>query len=733
MEQADSLVRGAEQKNYNEYEKETARRIGEAVLKSHSDEKQIEAIVSGEPLAEDISFSALLFGPGDIDADDEQTIEDFGDDNERKAVEAIRSLIWSNFLDAGRKQVSLRKQVSDLQLALEIDEEETRRKGHSLSTRTIVTDYYHNQIRQLQEQQEGLANETPESYTLVRGLQLRKYAEQIQSREMVTTPYVKEHLERVEGDIAEGRPAFLHGHLGSGKTELAISAAKNASIHKAAMEEAKVDLIRYVRDNPESSAADRRAELGRYYRQHQAAFRDAFFEGDASAYERFSPLIISGSKDLTSQDLFVEKSLKLTKFNGKSIQEHVDDIDAEMAKWQVEHPEEARDPEKASKAADKILEVYKLKNQAFGTEVETISQAVCRGLEEGRPVIIDEVNAIPTAVLISLNDVMQKRPGQSCYVPGKGTVKIKPGFSIVMTGNLSSGSIDYSGTEDLNPAFLSRLDVIEHDYLPMSETDRSYIEQIDSNGNELFQVMIAYLTDRQGNLQLPNMDKSLEKIFSLCQLAHETQLVFENKWRESNMLSGSSGDMVEPRLEKSVLSIRNVMNVLREWNKGSEKDFDKALWDGFIAGISNGDDRNFILAMAKKHNFFSEQDGWQIELRERGSGLISLKEAHPGPFNYQSSPYETYSVRKVVEVLYGPGPEREIYPDIDFDKLEDMTNDEVDPKELAEYEAQLREIDDSIKALEILGQQCGCSLIDSDTEEVSARLHDDGGWGGGWG
>lgn len=734
MEQADSGDRWEEIEriNYDRYEKETARRVGEAVLRGYQGDEQVEAITSDDYSMENVSFSSLLFDPSEMGVVYEQTVEEFEDDNDKKAVEAIRGLIWRNFLDAGRRQASLEKQISDYQLALEIDRDEARRRGRSISGRTKVTDYYRDNIRRLQEEQEGLANETPESYTLAHGLQLREYVGQIRSGEMVTTPYVKEHLERIERDIAEGQPAFLHGHLGSGKTELAISAARNASMHRAAIEEAKADLIRFIRDNPNSSRADRRAELGKYYRQHQAAFRDAFLKGDASAQERFSPLIISGSKDLTSQDLFVEKSLKLTKFNGKSIQEHVDDIDAEMAKWQAKHPEEVRDPEKARRAADEILEVYKLKNQAFGTEVETISKEVCRGLEEGRPVIIDEINAIPATVLISLNDIMQKRPGQSCYVPGIGPVKMKPGFSIIMTGNLSSGSIDYLGTEDLNPAFLSRLDPIEHDYLPMSETDRSYRSQMDPNENELFQVMISYLADRQGNLELPNIDESLEKLFSLCQLAHETQLVFEGKWRESNMLSTSSGDEVEPRLEKSVLSIRNVIKVLKEWRKGDEKDFDKALWDGFIEGITNSDDQNFILAMAKKHNFFSEQDGWRIELRERGSGHISLREAHPGPFSFQSSPLEAYSIRKVVEVLYGPGPEREIYPDISFDELEEAVNDEISVEYLSECEAQLQEMNDSIKALEILGEQCGCSLNGSDDEDAGAQLYDGGGQGNEW-
>ena len=434
-------------------------------------------------------------------------------------------------------------------------------------------------------------------------------------------------------------------------------------------------------------------------------------DGYSETKRLFAPLIVSGSKDLTTQDLFADKTLKLTKFNGKTILEHKKDLDAEFDKWKAENPEDAKDPQKSQDAANKILEIFKLKNQAFGTEVETVKQAVYRGVEEGRPVIIDEANAIPTAILISLNDVLQRRPGDNCYIPGVGATKIKPGFSITMTGNLTSNIVDYRGTERLNPAFESRLDILEYDYLPMSENDRSYKEQLHPEDNELFQVIVMRLADRQGNLRLPEIDKSLEKIFNLCQLAHETQRIFSGKWRESDFNhKTASGDEIEPRLEDSVLSIRNVMRVIDKWEKGRKGGLDKALWDGFIQGITNPDDQNFILGIAKHYGFFQDSDGWTVQMKERGASRTDFSEIHPGKYEYQPKDFEVYSYRKVVEALYGPAPERELYPDINLDELASIGDDEVGIEDIVEYEARMEELSKAILALEVLGGQCGCNV-----------------------
>ncbi|MDO5481215.1 MAG: AAA family ATPase [Candidatus Saccharibacteria bacterium] len=627
------------------------------------------------------------------------------------AEQAMRKLIRENFVGAFREYQHATSIRDMVKLGLSDMNEITS----TSNSRNTYTDETHHQGNLATDRLETLKTSSPEAHTLYYGLQLRDYARSLRNGELVVTPYVSEHLDRVEHNIRDGLPTFLHGHLGSGKTELAITAARHAAISRAAYESAEEDVTKFYFEHPDVSAQELLNETMRSYRRHERDFTSALRDGDPAAIEQFAPLIISGSKDLTAQDLYTDKTLKLTKFNGKPLLEHKEDLDTEITHWQEEHsaeldalaPEQRLEKERA--AANEILELYKLKNQAFGTEVETIKQALYRGVEEGRPVIIDEVNAIPSAVLISMNDILQRRPGQTCFIPGVGQTPIKPGFAIIMTGNLDSSDVTYSGTNELNPAFLSRPDIIEHGYLPMSITDRGYESQVNPEKNELFQVITSYLVDRQGNLQLPEMDESLNKLFSLCQFAHESQLVFEGKWRESSAagVKTQSGATVEPHLKDSVLSIRNILRVLREWDKGSEKDLDKALWDGFFAGITTADDQNFLLGLAKNHGFFQPSDGYQATVQEYGSALLSFNDIHPEPYNYTPRPLETLSTAETVDILFGPRPEREVYPGFNFDSLNELS-EEFTIDDLEEAQEKVKEIKTAISALEVLAEQCGC-------------------------
>lgn len=613
----------------------------------------------------------------------------------KKAQEVMRGLIRQNIEESGREYFRLKNAEQDEKLRLRLIVERSR----NISSRTRVTDRIRDNIDAIEEQKKSLVEQSPESHLVVHGYEFRDHIAEIKNGEIATTPYVQENLGRIQRNMAEGSPTFIHGHLGSGKTELAITAAKRTVIDKVAFREAKKEFKQFKEEHPEASPKESREAFGKIYRKNITLFEKAAKDGD----ERFMPLIVSGSKDLTGEDLYVDKTLKL-KSNDKEIAKLKGELDAEIDKWRSEHPEEAKDPEKSRAEIDKIIELYKLKNQAFGTEIETVEKAIYRGIKEGRPVIIDEVNAIPAAILISLNNIMERRPGDKCYVPGvKEPVEIKDGFSLTMTGNLSSGNIDYSGTEELNAAWLSRCDSINYDYLPVSEKN--------PEKNELFHVMLAYLCERTGDLELPEMDKSIKKLLALSQLAHATQSIFSGGWRESSVLGTESGDEVEPRLEKSVLSVRNILNVLKEWNKGDEKDLDKALWDSFISSMVNPDEQNLALQLAKAYGFFSESDGWVIEAKGPGAGFASLSKIHPNEFTFERKPMEVYDLRQVIGLLYGPSMEREVYPnDIDLDELEDLVDEEFTLEDSLESEAKIKELSDAIKALEVLSAQCGCDI-----------------------
>ena len=55
-------------------------------------------------------------------------------------------------------------------------------------------------------------------------------------------------------------------------------------------------------------------------------------------------------------------------------------------------------------------------------------------------------------------------------------MKIAEGFCLIGTGNLSTGTVSYEGTNVLNPAFQSRFTTIAYNYVPQS-TEGTLAEQ----------------------------------------------------------------------------------------------------------------------------------------------------------------------------------------------------------------------------------------------------------------
>ena len=210
---------------------------------------------------------------------------------------------------------------------------------------------------------EKIHQSSPEAYFGIHLKELKGYKKELENGRIVETPYVKNVAEDAAAHIKAGKPVMLYGHLGTGKSELAMHIAKN-----------------YIGQNA---------------------------------------LVVSGSKYTALAELYGHQTLAVDKETGSTVSEFF------------------------------LGPVY-------------------RAMEEGRPVIIDEVNAIPHEVLISLNHILTRQPGDAVNVQqdsGK-MVTVKEGFGILMTGNLNQGQEKYVDRQEMDPAFLSRLYKIEYDYLP---------------------------------------------------------------------------------------------------------------------------------------------------------------------------------------------------------------------------------------------------------------------------
>ncbi len=572
------------------------------------------------------------------------------------------SLRWKNLYNSLKENKKTEDEAFMDETLLRWIEEDIKRKDvRNISTRTELTDSIKERIRFKKEKQEEIKQSSPEAYIGINLQEFRQQIERVRKGFLAETDYVKKMKEWGLKTMNSGEHLFLHGHLGGGKTDFAIDTAIERMINLNINRE----IDQWAKDNPNTDEK----ELLKKQREVREKYEKGFEQNDPEIMEKVRPFLIAGSKDFDLQDLYIEKSLKVTKFNGQTVSEHSKAVEEEIDKWKEENKErllqlseEERVGEEINER-EKVLELYKMKHTGFGTEVEKIKKELYRAVLEGKPIIIDEANAIPPTLLISMNDILTSKPGEMAFIPGEDPVEVKEGFSIIMTGNLEASSMaEYFGTQEMNPAFLSRLNVREYDYLPQNKYGNVF-EQEKPEENELFQVTMAFLANKDGSLSLPK--GSMDKVFKLCQLAKVTQEVFAGKWKESEMRAEASGDeAIEPRLEKSVLSVRGIVKVLREWNKGQDVDLDKALWESFISSATMPADQNFILNEAKKYGFFLESNGWKVDSASGNISSFSEKDIRTKDYNYIRPEDYHYSKRDLIEIMHGKAPERVEFPEV---------------------------------------------------------------------
>lgn len=394
--------------------------------------------------------------------------------------------------------------------------------------------------------------------------------------------------------------------------------------------------------------------------------------------------------------MFVEKTLSLEKTSSDETNlELIDEVVDQYFSWLKTHKNQLEniEPEKQeiikSKVWNSISEIFIARNSIYGTVVKKIEREILLAVRNGRPVIIDELNTIAMQNLIGLNDILQSKFGAKAYVTGFGPVTIKKGFGLIGTGNLSTDLVSYEGTNELNPAFKSRFLTIEYNYVNQN-TFGSLKNQTDSEKNELFRIMLVRLADNNGNLHLPTPTRSLEEIFRLAQLSKVSQEVFMGR-RISTEKERSSEDV--PELKESVLSLRNVLRILDNWNLGEEKDLTLVLWDGFISSITNPKDQAYILSQAVRFGFFKESEGWSINKANLGKVVIEYDEIRTRPYQYIRGEIETLSYLDLIKIIFGPVPERKELPD--FLKAIDNGENKISVEEYEQLDERLNQLEHS--------------------------------------
>ncbi len=477
-------------------------------------------------------------------------------------------------------------------------------------------------------------------------------------RRVVETPYVLEKMSEIMDSLEEGRPVFLYGEKGAGKTEVAR--------HLSITQLNKKFLLRWKKDNPppvKPEAPEVLPNPDRDDYDDQESFDQALlnYEKAVKEFEQYRSqptskktaelkewrkkyrqwlakyeelknevFVISGNKNTDTTDLLggikMEKVIKRTPEEQTKIIS--DKIEAFRLSKKEESVAEDRVEELVAVYVDALKDFFKNPIEAKG-----YLGLVYRAMMEGRPVIIDEINAIPHNVLIVLNEILTRRPGDLVkpLVDDLPPFEVKDGFVFICTGNWRPATDKvYIGRQAMDSAFLSRFDKIKYDYLPnaidseglinISETDPNFEQQMEKRrkllaNNELFHMMVVRLMDDDGNLTLPE-DKKMgeEALYRLAVVARGLQDIFSGNKIETNYyLKDSSGANIDPRdvLKENVLTFRELATILSEWKKdGFSSPLDVYLYRYYVSqSDARPEEKAYIYKILSiVGNFFQEKD-----------------------------------------------------------------------------------------------------------------------------
>lgn len=624
------------------------------------------------------------------------------DETREKITTKDKSIIkkYENYLKV--EQNKQRKIIEELEnlidyekFFLEFERNQSRNNYNSNSyTSNYQTRYRISKIEEYYRKLNEIIKSSPDAWEFYYHRQLIKDIQTGYNNGLVNVKYVLDSKKRIVESLKKGTPVYIIGHLGSGKTQIAREAAIQFTLGNIIQREIEDEIEKWFLKNKDASEEEAIQKFKELNEDRKNYYKKALKDVSQNEVENIYPYFISGSYNLTYEDMFVEKTLSLEKASvNKTDVELIDKVVDQYLTWIKFHEKELKviDKQKQelvkSKVWDSISEIFIARNSVYGTVVKKIERELLLAVKRGRPVIIDEINTIAMQNLIGLNDILQSKIGSMAYVTGVGPVKIEKGFGLIGTGNLSTESVNYEGTNELNPAFKSRFLTIEYNYVNQN-TVGSLKNQTNPEENELFRIIIVRLADDNGSLNIPTPRRTLEELFRLAQLSKVTQNVFMGKLISDND-ENSSQDI--PELKESVLSLRNILRIIDNWNLGEEKDLSMALWDGFISSITNPKDQAYILSQAVRFGFFKESEGWNINNKNIKNSVQEYDELRIRPYVYNRAEIETLSYLDVIKIIFGPMPDRKKFPDF-LEKI----NSKEDKISIEEYE----ELDERLNRLE---------------------------------
>lgn len=261
------------------------------------------------------------------------------------------------------------------------------------------------------------------------------------------------------------------------------------------------------------------------------------------------------------------------------------------------------DPEFVSGYGDisstQLIGSHELRPDSGATVSVFVPGPLLRAMTDGRPLILDEVNAMPPEFLKRLNRVLQLRPGDRYAVQENGgaVVTIAQGFAILATANEQTPH-RYRGIDRMSAELVNRFGANSY-RVHYPDHRRSYTDVPAENAL----LAAASVADEWGNVPL-----STDELERVSRAAFISQQVFAGSHGEgfTDFVSTEREIDGRPGLEESVLAPRTLVAILQKVaGSGGLVSLDLAL-RRFVEGVMHAEDRQVLALILRSQGFLTE-------------------------------------------------------------------------------------------------------------------------------
>lgn len=248
-----------------------------------------------------------------------------------------------------------------------------------------------------------------------------------------------------------------------------------------------------------------------------------------------------------------------------------------------------------------LIGKQELREENGASVSEFMPGPIIRAMEQGKPLILDEINAMPPELLKRLNKIMQLRPGDRFTVQEDSgrVVEVQPGFCIIATANEKSKR--YKGVDDLSVEFQNRFGA-NINRVRYPDYDKGYDEYPRENA----QLAMATVATQRGELPPDIAEGDFENFVRAARLS---QQIFSGINGEGYDQFIDTERMVDdrPGLEETVLAPRTVVDILHKVVGSYGVVSLKRACQTFLDGVKNPNDRKVLYHILEYHDLLPEE------------------------------------------------------------------------------------------------------------------------------